>query len=162
MSHSISIAIKVHFVAATLLVVGATLGCGGGASTAPSGTSPIGGGGGAGGGVATSDPPRPPPLSAPDKHEAWKGKDATVYEIPSLHVLEVIASSEAAGVDAEYQWLRTQHCGPDGAGTWTTHEQSLQDQDGRQYDVLHCVCSTTSEPHDFRFDITQYFGIDLR
>lgn len=109
-----------------------------------------------------SDPSRPPPLTAPDKREAWKGRDATVYEIPSLKLLEVIATSEAAGVDAEYQWLRTQRCGVDGTGTWTTHEQSLLDRDGRQYDVLRCVCSTTGEPHDFVFDITQYFGIDLR
>lgn len=132
-------------------------GCGG-ASTAPA-SSPEGAPSTA---ASKNEPPRPPPLSAPDKHEAWKGRDATVYEIPSMKMLEVIATSEAAGVDAEYQWLRTQRCGADGAGTWTTHEQSLLDHDGRAYDVLHCVCSTTGEPHDFVFDITQYFGIDLR
>jgi hypothetical protein len=140
------------------VVLSCVVGCGG-ASNAPASPTTSSTNASAGG---SDDPPRPPPLSAPDKHEAWKGRDATVYEIPSLNVLEVIAKSEAAGVDAEYQWLRTQHCGPDGSGTWTTHEQSLLDQSGRQYDVLHCVCSTTGEPHDFRFDITQYFGIDLR
>jgi hypothetical protein len=134
-----------------------SLACGGGASssaapsTAPTPTSENG--------AAASEPPRPPPLSAPDKHEAWKGRDATVYEIPSMNMLEVIAPSEAAGVDAEYQWLRLQRCGGDGAGSWTTHEQSLLDKNGRQYDVLHCVCSTTGESRDFTFDITQYFGL---
>ena len=106
-------------------------------------------------------PPHPPPLSAPDKHEAWKGPHATVYEIPSMKMLEVIANSEAAGVAAEYEWLKLQRCG-DGSGDWTTHEQSTFDKDDRQYDVLHCVCSTTGETKDFTFDITQYFGIDLR
>ena len=130
------------------------LGCGG-ASTAPSSPTSTAAS------SPPSEPPRPPPLSAPDKHEAWKGRDATVYEIPSMNMLEVIASSESAGVDAEYQWLRTQHCGDGGTGNWTTHEQSLLDHDGRTYDVLHCVCSTTGEAHDFTFDITQYFGADF-
>ena len=132
------------------------VGCGGGAEAGAPASSPPKSA------STESNPSHPPPLSAPDKHEAWKGRDATVYEIPSMKMLEVIATSEAAGVDAEYQWLRTQHCGDDGAGTWTTHEQSLAMHDGRQYDVLHCVCSTTGESHEFVFDITQYFGIDLR
>lgn len=109
-----------------------------------------------------AQPSRPPPLEAPDKHVAWKGRDATVYEIPSMKMLEVIAPTEASGVDAEYQWLAMQHCGPEGQGHWLMQEQSLQESKDRQYDVLHCVCSAGGEAREFTFDITQYFGADFR
>jgi hypothetical protein len=111
---------------------------------------------------ANHDAAVPPPLQAPDKHVVWRGADATVYEIPSLHMLEVTAPSEKSGVDAEYRYLQSLRCGPSGSGEWTSNEQSLLDENGRQYDVLHAVCSETGEQRDFKFDITQYFGLGLR
>lgn len=139
--------------------------CGGASSQSPSPSNAEGneesaasheGGGDGNAGKTSAESKRPPPLSAPDKKEAWKGRDATVYEIPSLGVLEVIAPTESSGVDAEYQYLSTLTCG--GGGHWTTKEQSLLEKGDRQYDVLRCVCSAGGQTKDFTFDITQYFG----
>jgi hypothetical protein len=115
-----------------------------------------------GGAALPAPPPHPAPLRAADKHVVWQGKDAAVYDIPSLHVLEVIAPSEKSGVDAEYRYLESLTCGPSGAGQWKSNEQSLVEEKDREYDLLHAVCSETGERHDFKFDISQYFGEGLR
>ncbi len=115
-------------------------------------------------------PPKPAELNPPssgdavgdgagqpsDRREVWHEGTATVFEIASTGVLEVVAKGEQDGVDAEYKYLATLRCS--GSGRWKMMEQSLVSKNGRQFDVLSCQCSAGGERREFTFDITQYFG----
>lgn len=67
-----------------------------------------------------------------------------------------VQQNEADGTSWEYRYLSFQPC--DGQALWHLQRQSLVNQGGRAYDILHVVCPTTKSERDFYFDITSYFG----
>lgn len=80
------------------------------------------------------------------------GANAPVAEGSSFEKAIVIhASSEGAGVKMEYAWIRTNLPGFRPAG------QSLQNHEGRPYDVIHLV-SSGGDRREVYFDISEFFG----
>jgi hypothetical protein len=74
---------------------------------------------------------------------------------PAEAILDV-QKNESDGTAWEYRYIAFHPCA-DGA-RWQLKEQSLLRVNGRSYDLLRVVCSTTKARRDFFFDITSYFG----
>jgi hypothetical protein len=60
-------------------------------------------------------------------------------------------TSESAGVDAEYAWLKKNYAG------YTLIKQSLSEQNGKSYDILN-IKTPHSGKKSIYFDISNFFG----
>jgi hypothetical protein len=60
-------------------------------------------------------------------------------------------TSEKAGIDAEYAWLKENYPG------YRMIQQSLSQHKGRSYDILK-IKTKESEEKDIHFDISKFFG----
>ena len=60
-------------------------------------------------------------------------------------------TSEKAGIDAEYAWLKENYPG------YRMIQQSLSQHKGRSYDIL-TIKTKESEEKDIYFDISKFFG----
>jgi hypothetical protein len=67
----------------------------------------------------------------------------------------VTASTEGAGVDAEYAYVARHPCA---GGSWKVTKQSLLTHGGKPYDVLDAACSNGGGTRAFFFDISSFFG----
>lgn len=59
-------------------------------------------------------------------------------------------------VAEEYAIVRQERC--DCGGPFKVHMQSLHENLGKMYDVLHCICNACGLEKEFIFDINSFFG----
>jgi len=59
-------------------------------------------------------------------------------------------------VPEEYSIVQSTPC--ECGGTFKMKMQSLHEQDGKMYDVLHCKCTQCKQEKEFIFDINSFFG----
>ena len=67
------------------------------------------------------------------------------------------ATSETAGVGAEYAYVRGLTCANE-VGVYRVTQQAMLNEKDRAYDVLHLKCSVGTETRAIYFDITSFFG----
>jgi hypothetical protein len=59
-------------------------------------------------------------------------------------------------VPEEYELIKGMKC--DCGGSYKVKMQSLHEDKGKYYDILHCECMRCKKQKDFIFDINSFFG----
>jgi hypothetical protein len=95
--------------------------------------------------------PLPPPAAPQIEADAYHDGSTIT------RALLVKADSESDATTGELAYLRKLSC-DNGGGAWTLGTQEVVSAGGRFFDLYHVTCSSSKQPHDFYFDVTDSFG----